>query len=185
MGPGEALLDFDSGRDADTGQQVTCFASTEALWVLYPGGTTLHLPYVDVRELYAAPDHVAVATRAGRRFDYRFRRPRPGFTVALREHASGALREQAERWRAEGRLFEVSFASGAAARFTLADDGTISAQQLGEWSDSASETMLFEQAYGELEASLGRTPELQHADPRPAWMGDFTWSPALPSPGQR
>ena len=182
MGPGESLLEFDSGRDADSGQHVTCFASTEGLWVLYPGGNMLRLPYIDFRELYAAPDHVAVATRAGRRFDYRFRRPRPGFTEALREHASGALREQAERWRAEGRLFEVSFASGAAARFTMDDDGTISAQQLGEWSDTPSETMLFEQAYGELEASLGRPATLQHADPRPAWMGDFTWAPPLPLP---
>ena len=90
----------------------------------------------------------------------RFRRPCPGFTEALREHASGALREQAERWRAYGRLFEVSFASGAAARFTLADDGTISPQQLGEWADTPSETLLFEQAHGELEASVGRTPSL-------------------------
>lgn len=185
MALGEALLEFDSGRDDDSGQHVTCFASTEALWVLYPGGITLHLPYIDIRELYAAPDHVAVATREGRRFDYRFRRPRPGFTEALREHASGALQEQAVRWRAEGRLFEVSFASGAAARFTLADDGTISAQRLGEWSDTPSETMLFEQAYGELEASLGRTPVLQHADPRPVWMGDFTWAPPLPRPEPR
>lgn len=175
----DSLLDFDSGRD-DAGQPVTCFASTKALYVLYRGGTVLRLPYDEFQELFAAPWHLAVVTMAGRRFDYDFSRPRADFAGTLREHATAVIRERADRWRAEGRLYEASLGPGKGARFILTEDGTITASQTGEWSDDLSEQKLFEQTWGDLEVALGRSPSLQHAEPRPAWMPEAIWTPPLP-----
>jgi hypothetical protein len=183
MADDESLVDFDSGRD-DSGQPVTCFASTKALYALHRGGTVLRLPYEDIQGLFAAPWHLAAVTLAGRRFDYKFARPRPHFADALREHATEAIRARADRWRAEGRLYEASFGPEKGARFVLAEDGTVTARQTGEWSDDPSEQMLFEQTWGDLEVSLGRSPSLQHAEPRPAWMPEPDWTPPLPATRQ-
>lgn len=45
--------------------------------------------------------------------------------------------------------------------------------------ESVTTSMLLEQALGELEVSLWRQPSLQYSDPRPEWMPEFDWEPAL------
>ena len=107
------------------------------------------------------------------------RTKRVDFAGTLREHATAVIRERADRWRAEGRLYEVSLGAGKGARFVLAEDGAITAYKTGEWSDDLSEQKVFEQIWGDLEVSLGRSPSVQHAEPRPAWMPEVVWTPPL------
>jgi hypothetical protein len=43
--------------------------------------------------------------------------------------------------------------------------------------------MLLDQAWGELRASLGLASPFHYEWPRPAWMPEFGWTPALAVPG--
>lgn len=88
--------------------------------------------------------------------------------------------------RHEGKRAFVASWGTATARFTIRNDDRISAAVTTYDPDEPdldlTDQMIFEQAYGELEVSLGRSPSLQYQSPRPSWMPAFEWDPPLPSP---
>lgn len=88
--------------------------------------------------------------------------------------------------RREGeRTFTAAWGS-ATARFTLLEGDRIEAAVTTYSPDEpdldSMDQAIFEQAYGELEVSLGRSPSMQYQSPRPGWMPVFKWEPPLPTP---
>ena len=107
----ESLLDFDSGRD-DAGKPVTCFASTNALYTLYRGGTVLRLPYDNLGVLRRP---VASGCCHDGRAPVRLRVQPPATRLrrnAPESTATAVIRERADRWRAEGRLLRGEHRGG-------------------------------------------------------------------------
>lgn len=173
MEPGEAVLEFDTGTNRN-GVRVDCIATNRALYIVAKGGGTLRVPYNTIRQTGGGPTWLSLVTVSGSEYHVDFGRSARGVSDVVVEQYRG----QAQRRR----RVHVSWGNGGAT-FLVGPEGA--GECILGWTyddgvdDDLTNSMLVEQALGELETRLGRSPSMQYEDPRPGWMGTFDWDPPL------
>jgi hypothetical protein len=171
--PGEVVLAVDSGI-LDRLEKVQCVASNRALYIVHRGGETERIAYSTILGTGGGPTWLELNTLAGTSYLIDFGRSARGVSDTVvdhyREHARTRRRVHVA-WGSGGATFLlIPSATGEQVAYWKLDPGT---------TDDMNTSMLTEQALGELEVSLGRSPSLQYASERPSWMGEFMWEPPL------